>query len=112
MLATKGTAIMTPTAAPTADTAATDDIEAVFEGDEKTSEALVPVLASLKAMLDNSDEKALSIASQAVWIASRDGKSILRAPGWVLVPALNTELLQNHGGFQSANRASSASSRA
>lgn len=83
-LVTNGTAIMTSTAAPTADTVAIGDVAAVFQGDEKTSEALAPVLESLRAMLERSDEKALSTASAAAWIASRDGESILRAPNRVL----------------------------
>ena len=71
---------MTSTVAP----ATIDDVAAVFQSDEKTSEALAPVLESLRAMLERSDEKALSTASAAAWIASRDGESILRTPNRVL----------------------------
>lgn len=62
------------TAMATTDTSPIDTIEAVFQADEKTADALTPVLESLEGMLENGDEKSLSCASATVWIASRDGE--------------------------------------
>ncbi|KAF8250964.1 ARM repeat-containing protein [Wilcoxina mikolae CBS 423.85] len=67
------TATMTmSTAMATADTSPVDTFEAIFQADEKTSEALTPVLELLKEMQEEGDEKSLSCASATVWIASRD----------------------------------------
>ncbi|KAF8540611.1 armadillo-type protein [Trichophaea hybrida] len=56
----------------TAGTSPMDTIEAIFQADEKTSEALVLVLESLREMQEEGNEKSLSCASAIIWIASRD----------------------------------------